>query len=216
MKRMQLLLTIVAAILLVVLFWLLLWQPKQDRIATTREEITLAQDQQRLLEAEVARLRSVREQAPEAEALLAAAGAIVPEGSALPSLLRQMQTAADDAGLVLQSVNVGRPPDELPAGASVASLPVNGAIEGTYFQIADFLRRLEQPAISPRGLLWDSMTISPGEYPTLNAVLTGRTFAASVGPTPGEAEEPAIDEGSDPDAEVDVEVDADVDVEVEQ
>jgi Tfp pilus assembly protein PilO len=195
MKRTHILLAVLASALLGVAFWLLLWQPKQDDIAAAREDIQATQDQQRSLEAELARLRSVREQAPEAEAHLAAAGAIVPESSALPSLLRQLQTAADDAGLTLTSVNVGRPAETLPDSGPTTSLPVNVALEGGYFQIVDFLRRVEAPEITPRGVLWDSATLTPGEYPTLTGALTGRTFAASVLP-PAELADLPTEEGA--------------------
>jgi Tfp pilus assembly protein PilO len=203
MKRTHILLAVLGTALVVVAFWLLLWQPKQDDIATAREEIQATQDQQRGLEAELARLRSVRQEAPEAEAHLAAASAIVPESSALPSLLRQLQTAADDAGLTLTSVDVGRPAEAttdaamateaVPGGGYTASLPVNVALEGGYFQIVDFLRRVETPEITPRGVLWDSATLAPNEYPVLSATLTGRTFAWAVLPPAPVTDAPAED-----------------------
>jgi Tfp pilus assembly protein PilO len=212
MKRTHVLLAVLAAVLVVVSFWLLLWQPKQDEIVATREEIQATQDQQRMIEAELVHLRSVRESAPEGEALLAAAGVIVPDRPNQPSLLRQLQTAADDARLTLTSVNFGRPADSLPEGEMIASLPTNLAIEGGYFQIVDFLRRIEAPEITPRGVLWDSITITEGEYPTLVAALSGRTFAAAAMP-PAE-----VDDAQAPtdDAETDAEADADVTVEVDQ
>jgi Tfp pilus assembly protein PilO len=203
MKRTHILLAVLGTALVGVAFWLLLWQPKQADIATAREEIQATQDQQRGIEAELARLRSVRQEAPEAEAHLAAASAIVPENPALPSLLRQLQTAADDAGLTLTSVDVGRPaeatPDAamtteaLPADGFTASLPVNVALEGGYFQIVDFLRRVEAPEITPRGVLWDSATLAPNEYPVLSATLTGRTFAWAVLPPAAVTDVPAED-----------------------
>jgi Tfp pilus assembly protein PilO len=212
MKRTHVLLAVLAAVLVVVSFWLLLWQPKQDEIVATREEIQATHDQQRMIEAELVHLRSVRESAPEGEALLAAAGAIVPDRPNQPSLLRQLQTAADDARLTLTSVNFGRPADSLPEGQTIASLPTNLAIEGGYFQIVDFLRRIEAPEITPRGVLWDSITITEGEYPTLVAALSGRTFAAAAMP-PAE-----VDDAQAPtdDAETAAEADADVTVEVER
>jgi Tfp pilus assembly protein PilO len=206
MKRTHVLLAALAAVLLSVSFWLLLWQPKQDEIVATREEIQATQDQQRMLEAELVHLRSVRESAPEAEAQLAAAGAIVPERPNQPSLLRQLQAAADDARLTLTSVNFGRPPETLPEGQTIASLPTNLAIEGGYFQIVDFLRRIEAPDITPRGVLWDSITVTEGEYPTLIAALSGRTFAAAVTP-PAEVEDAlAMEDEADAEADATVEV----------
>jgi Tfp pilus assembly protein PilO len=212
MKRTHLLLGVLAAVMVVVSFWLLLWQPKQDEIVAVREEIQSTQDQQRTIEADLVHLRSVRESAPEAEAQLAAAGAIVPERPNQPSLLRQLQTAADDAGLTLMSVTFGRPSDTLLDEGSVASLSTNLAVEGRYFQIVDFLRRIEAPEITPRGLLWNSITVAEREYPTLSASLSGMTFAAAVVP-PAEVDDTL---GMEDEAGEDADAEADVTVEVEQ
>jgi Tfp pilus assembly protein PilO len=212
MKRTHLLLVVLGAVMVVVSFWLLLWQPKQDEIVAVREEIQSTQDQQRLIEADLVHLRSVRESAPEAEAQLAAAGAIVPERPNQPSLLRQLQTAADDAGLTLMSVTFGRPSDTLLDEGSVASLSTNLAVEGRYFQIVDFLRRIEAPEITPRGLLWNSITVAEREYPTLSASLSGMTFAAAVVP-PAEVDDTL---GMEDEAGEDADAEADVTVEVEQ
>jgi Tfp pilus assembly protein PilO len=203
-KRTHMLLGLLGVILTGVLFWLLLWQPKNEAIAATSEEIVSVQDQQRMLEVELTRLRLVREEAPEAEARLAAAAAIVPERSALPSLLRQLQLAADEASVTMTSVTVGRPLEDAVGGpvGGAASLPVTATVEGSYFQLVDLLRRVEAPDITPRGVLWESVSVVDGEYPELTATLTGRTFAAAVLP-PAEAE-PLPEDGEADAGEADV------------
>src|SRR5690606_17012716 len=88
MRRRHLVIAAVAALVVAVLFWLLLYQPAQVELADVREDIVAAQDQQRRLQVDIERLRRVREEAPEAEALLAGATSLVPRDPALPSALR--------------------------------------------------------------------------------------------------------------------------------
>jgi Tfp pilus assembly protein PilO len=203
MSRTQIVLSALIAVLTVALYWLVLWQPQSEAIATTEQQLVDVQAQQAEIQAEITRLQGVREAAPQAEAELAALSSIVPDGSAMPSLLRQMQVAADDAGLSLTSVTVGRPSEELTPEALVADLPVTAAVEGSYFQIVDFLRRLEDPSLSPRGVLWDSLAVATGEYPALTTTLTGRTFAdaeAVVPPQPVEEAPAGEGEGTEDEA----------------
>jgi Tfp pilus assembly protein PilO len=177
MKRQTLLLSILAAILTVALFWILLFQPKRAELADLEIDIAAEIDQQRLLEADLVRLRQIRETAPEVESQLAAAEAIVPRDAALPSALRQLQIAADEAGVVLQSVTTSRPTQVEGATPGLSRINVNVQLLGSYFQVVDFLRRTEDPAITPRGLLWNDSSLGKQEYPQLVASLGGTVYA---------------------------------------
>jgi Tfp pilus assembly protein PilO len=198
MTRTAVLLSALAAILVVALFWLLWWSPSQDELAQIREETDQVLAQQAELEVRLRALQAVREQAPEAEAVLAAGEAIVPRGTALPSALRQLQLSADEAGLRLVSVSPGRPVAVEGAPANLGELPVSVEVEGGYFQIVDFLRRIEDPTISPRGLEWADASFAIAEYPTLTASLSGRMYAQLPAPPP--VEEPATEPAPGEDA----------------
>jgi Tfp pilus assembly protein PilO len=194
--RRNALLGALGAILLVALYYMLLFQPAREEIAATRATIATVETEQTAIQAEIARLQVVREGAPEVEADLALARAIVPDEAASPSLLRQLQLGATDSELVLTTVTLGRPAESL-TDPTLASLAVSVQLEGTYFQVVDFLRRIETPDITPRGVIWDSVAVTPTEYPLLSVNLSGRTFADAVGAieTPPEAEVPEAAEG---------------------
>lgn len=193
MSRIQILLTAVVAILLVAVFYVLLFQPAREEQAALLEQIAAEQTQQTQLNAEIGRLRAVRERAPEVEAELAAAEAIVPRDAALPSALRQLQLAADEAGIVLQSVTTSRPAPIDGAPEGLQEIAVNVQLVGGYFQAVDFLRRVEDPQITPRGLDWNSATIAEEStvgYPSLAFVLTGSLYAVIDSPAPPETAAP--------------------------
>lgn len=201
MRRSVLLLSILGFVLIVVLYWFLLFQPASDEIDELRAQTEQLESQAAQLEARVAELREVRDAAVEEEALLVAAEAIIPSEPALPAVLRQMQQAADDSGLLLSSVTSSRPTafdaEDAPPNLSVIS--VTADLEGSYFQVVDFLRRLEDPTISPRGISFRSLTASgePAEHPVLQVSLSADLFAFVAQPAPEEPEEEPADEPAD-------------------
>jgi Tfp pilus assembly protein PilO len=204
MNRTVVALSALGAVLVVVLFWLLLWSPKQDELEQAHLDIESVRSEQALTETRIRALEGVREQAPELEAELAAGDAIVPRDAALPSALRQLQTAADEAGAKLVSVSPGRP-TAVDGQPTLGRIPVSVELHAGYFQAIDFLRRLEDPTISPRGLTWANLDMSIDEYPNLMVNLSGQIYAQlAVPPAPAD-EAPTVDgeTGTDVDEPVD-------------
>jgi Tfp pilus assembly protein PilO len=208
MNRIQLLLVSLGAILLVVLFWLLLWSPQSEEIDDVRAEIERVQSQQASTQTRIGALQRVRDEAPEIEARLAAGASILPRDTALPSVLRQLQTAADESGAVLTTVSPGRPASVDELDDELAMIGLTLQMDASYFQLVDFLRRVEQADITPRGIAWEQLSLSIGEYPELNVSLNGRMYALlPSAPPPEDEPEPEDDDDAD---------DADVEIEIEE
>lgn len=176
-SRVAFLLAGLGAVLLVVLFWLFLWNPKSDEIEQIEAQIETAKTQQATLRTQIARLEDVRARAPEIEAQLAAAESVVPRDVALPTMVRAMQLAATDSGVDLISISPAQPEAFSEEVAELARIPVTVQIFGSYFQIVDFLRRLEDPAITARGIEWETLNVIEQQYPTLQAVVSGEMYA---------------------------------------
>jgi len=217
MSRIGWILTALICVLLVVGWYFLSFQPTSEEIETVRAETesTLSQAAQERARAE--ELRAVRQSAPEAEARLAAGQALIPEDAAVPALFRQLQQAADDAGVRLNTLSPSQPSAETRNEQELAVIGVSMSITGSFFQVVDLARRIEDPQLTPRALRWSSATMRPSEYPELSVTFSGQVFARSVDELPTleveEEEEPAEDE-ADPDGPADPD-DDDVDLEVE-
>lgn len=216
MSRQAILLTVLGFVLVVVVFFFFLFQPKQNQIAELEEEAATLRTQQQTTQNDIERLEAVRATAPELEAEIAAAEAIVPTDTSLPALLRGLQTAADDSGLQLTTVAPARPQpvDEEGAPEGLARIDLSVTVDGGYYQTVDFLRRLEDPALTARGVLWGGLNVTKDleSYPTLTTTVSGTVFAVLPG---GEvAEEPAPAETPTDGSDVDVDVDVDVETEV--
>jgi hypothetical protein len=216
MKRATLLFLSLSLVLVLVGWFLLVWTPRSDAIAETEVQIADVQAQQATTQARIADLRGVREQAPALQADLAAAESLLPRDTALPSALRQLQSAADASNANLVSVSPARPEAVEGAAPGLYAMGVSAELRGTYFQIVDTLRRLEDPAISPRGLLWTGTDITIDEEagaPNLIVILTGNMFAVlpePPAPEVGTAEPAPTDEaaGGDEASEADESADA--------
>ncbi len=197
MSRIAIPLTALGLVLVAALFYVFVFQPARDEVAALDEQIAQEQEQQVLLQQEIARLRDVRERAPEVEADLALADAILPQEPGLPGLVRQLQMAADDAGMTLSSISTSRPSEILDTPEpGLASMSIDGQLTGTYFQMVDFLRRIEDPSITPRGVTWSNVTVArpDADYPELQFSLTGSAFAVIETELPPEPEpEPGVE-----------------------
>lgn len=195
MTRQTTLLSALAAVLVVALWWLFLYSPGQDELARVEDEVAAAEAETASLQQRVAALEAVRARAPETEAAIAQLFSIVPDEPALSGALRQIGAAADDAGVELDNVTTPRPVevDEL---TGLYSVSLSMTATGSYFQLVDFLRRLEDPAITARGLVFNSLTVTPSEYPLLTIAITGEMFAV-LEPVPEPVDEAAPDAPSD-------------------
>lgn len=214
MNRLQLILVALGAVLLVVLFWLLLWSPQSEEIEEVRAETERVQDQQATTQSRITALQGVRDEAPEIESLLSASASVLPRDAALPSVLRQLQTAADESGAVLTTVSPGRPTAVDGADEDVALLTVTLQMDASYFQVVDFLRRVEEADITPRGIAWEDLSMSVAEYPELSVSLGGRMYAVlPSSPPPEEVEDEPAEEGDDA---MDDDAGADVEIEIEE
>jgi hypothetical protein len=221
MKRTTLLLTVLGLILVLAAWYMFLWTPRAEARSAAEAEIIDVQAQQATTQSRITALQSVREEAPQLQAELVAAESLLPRDTALPSALRQLQAAADASNATLVSVAPSRPEAVEGSTTGLFSMAVNAELRGTYFQIVDTLRRLEDPSISPRGLVWDSVGLTIDDTaPNLTVALTGRMFAvlpSPPAPDTGETEATAdaTDEGDAADEGADVEVDVDVEVDEE-
>lgn len=204
MSRNALILSALGLVVLLAVFWFFGYSPKKDEIADVQQQTQDTVQQQQTTRAQIQALEQVRAQIPEVEAALAAAESVIPRSAALPATLRQLQLAADSSGVELGSVAPGRPQpaDAQPGAAAVvppdlAVIALNVEVVGGYFQIVDFLRRVEDPTLIARGIVWNTVDISletdedlvalfPSET-VVRAQLTGDMFAR-LDPAPAEGD----------------------------
>lgn len=214
------LLGLLVVVLLAALFWFLLWQPRNEDLEEVRQQTVALETQRSSLQNEIRRLREVEANQVEIRAALSRLEEFIPSGPAQSTVVRQFQLAADAAGVEIESVSFTPPvlvvdaPETGTPGTSLAQITVDMTIEGGYFQVVDFFRRIEVEV--PRAVLLGRAAIAEGPdgFPGLTATWGGNLFA--VVPTGSIGTGPAPAAPQDDDADADVDVDVEVEVEEEE
>lgn len=180
---------VIAAVVIAVAFYFLLYKPAAEEQAAIEAETLNLEAQQAQLEQQIAQLRDIEARQVEINAARARLEEYIPNGPAQPSAIRHFQRTADAAGADISSVTFGNPtvPDAaegaVPAdtgtpGTILANIPITMVLEGGYFQAVDFFRRLEVDV--PRAVLVQTVEMIEDEdagYPTLSTTWTGQMFA---------------------------------------
>lgn len=180
---------LLVALVLALAFYFLLYKPADEDQARIEAETAALEQQESQLTAQIAALRDIEARQVEINAAKARLEEYIPEGPSLPAAIRQFQRAADAAGADIDSVTFGDPavPDPTSGIAAtdtgdpattLANIPVTMVVNGGYFRVVDFFRRLEVEM--PRAVLVQTIgAVEEPEalFPTLAVTWTGQMFS---------------------------------------
>lgn len=119
-------------LLMVVAGWFLLISPQRSEAATLRDEVVQQQQQNQQIALKTKQLKAQFASLPARQAQLAEIKQQLPDNPALPSLIRDLTSYADDAGVVLVSV---APANPAPFGSAAATSTANAASTAPLQQI---------------------------------------------------------------------------------
>jgi Tfp pilus assembly protein PilO len=100
---------VAAAVLVLVVAWLLVIGPTMDKAAALDEETASQQAASEQLRSRISLLKKQSEELPAQEAVLAEIQQRMPPTAALPTLIRNLTTVAENANVVVASVTPGLP-----------------------------------------------------------------------------------------------------------
>ena len=203
-----------AAVAVVALWYLLLWSPRAKAVTEAREKADAAEREQSELAARIPRLKAAQRDEPRTRAQLEALRTAIPDEANLAQFILDANEAAVRSGVDFVSIAPSLPapagatapgagaPSPTPAApppAGTAPTPGGGALPaqvalavqvgGGYFQVLDFLNRLNELS---RLVVTDGLNIASDERARLTVGLTARMFVRSVHaiPTPAAAPTP--------------------------
>lgn len=203
---------VLVAVVLAAGYWFLLYKPALADQADFEAQTAELEQRQSELRNEIARLEEIRDDEEAFRVALERAEEFLPTGVSQPVVVRQFQRAADAAGVEITSVSFEEPtvvdgaPETGDADTVLASIAVNMVVEGRYFSVVDFFRRVEDDV--PRAVLTTSVNLTEGEkaFPSLATTWGGNLFAvvpaaSAVAPdAPGAAPGGAEEEGQPDDS----------------
>lgn len=192
---------VLAALLLGVAYYFLLYQPRNTELDEVRTETAQLETERDTLQNEVRRLQDIQAREVEFRASLSRLEEYIPSGIAQSALIRQLQLAADQSGVEITGVSFADPqpvaeasPTGVP-GTVLGSIATSATVDGGYFQMVDFLRRVEVDIT--RAILVQTLSVVEGEeeFPQLSTTWNGQLFALVPDTTVTEA--PESGEGED-------------------
>jgi hypothetical protein len=183
-RRQELVLAAVAALLVLAAATLLLIRPTRQATAEARADRDAAVAESQSLRDQIAALEALKPKEAELKAQAELAKAEFPATPALPGLVDALQDAASLAGVDLGSVAPGTPTKST-ANPQLAEIATTVTVSGGYFEIQDFLVRLENLVkgsdpgrVPPRSVLVRSVSLSSGASGT-TADQTAATSASA-------------------------------------
>jgi Tfp pilus assembly protein PilO len=165
-RRSELLVATAGAALVLVAGTLLLVRPKQQAVNQAKADRNSAVAESQSLRDQVRALEALKANEAELRTKAALAEAEFPATPALPPLVNALQDAAGTAGVDLVSITPSAPKSStvLPELAEIAT-GIN--VKGGYFQIEDFLSRVENlvkgsdpTRVPPRSVLVQSVSVT--------------------------------------------------------
>ena len=154
----------VVAVVVVALYWFFLLSPLRAKITETEAQVGEAQTQLLTMQSKLAQMTQSQDEAKKNEARLLELSKMLPDEDEVPSLLLQIQDLATESGIAFMTMT---PAKSVPAG-SYETVPLSLQFEGTFFDVNDFLYRVEQLAAAPGRLLSvESLTLAPLGTPTV-------------------------------------------------
>lgn len=205
MNRRALLIGVAGALALLVLWYVVLWSPTASKLDDARERKQTAEEQASQLRSQIQRLRQSQNNQAQQQAKLTAQRASIPDTPKLGEFILDVNDAAVKSGIDFISVapSVPTAAAAAPAAATTATTvatagtttaaPTGPAeiklalqIQGGYFQVLDFLNRLDA---LPRLVVTDSLNVTADNTPTarLTVAVTARIFTRAVPPEFGGA-----------------------------
>ncbi len=191
MKRRDIIILIVLGVLvLLVAWWFLIITPIRDDAASKESEYQGEKSAYDQNFARAGRLDEERTAAKQAASDLLKLNKLIPVDSQVPSMIVELQSTANDAGIKFMKIV----PDTPVAGTTGATIvPISMDFQGDYIDVNDFLYRVENYArmdgndVTVSGRLINVMSVnlskpSMGDFPQVLAKLRADAFMTGSPP----------------------------------
>ena len=183
MKRQTMIAVGVAALVVVLGWYMFSYRPKGADLAEARKDAKTAEAQEAPLRTDLARLQALDRERPLREAELQRLVGLIPERDELAGFFISADEIATRSGLRWNNISASQPAAAATAGQpSVIALSIQ--VEGGFFQLLDYLGRMERLR---RLVVIDSIQVSPsggdeasGTSGNLAVTLSARMFTTAL------------------------------------
>jgi Tfp pilus assembly protein PilO len=169
----------VIAVVLIVAWYFLLFSPTRQKLSDLDDQIAADQTALTAAQQELARLQSYQETAPQAEVDIVRLSKMLPEDEGIPSMIVELTKTATASGVTLSSITRGTTTTGTPFGIQTVTL----AVSGRFFDVEDFLYRLESYVRFQN----TTFSVTGRLIQVANVTLTGGATTGTTGTTTGVA-----------------------------
>jgi Tfp pilus assembly protein PilO len=156
--RRNLVIFAVAAVAAVVLFFFLAFTPQSRKIKDTQAQTQVQEQKAESLQNELTRLQALQKQAPQLREKAVKLDTALPSEPQLAEFILAVQDASNTSGIDWISISQSPPAGASGAGG-VQEINISMSVAGGYFQVQDFLVRLETLS---RAVKIGTISLSPG------------------------------------------------------
>lgn len=185
MTRQRLILIAIAAVLILLAYNFLVYQPRQARYRTLSAELATRQAERDRLQGIVARTQALEQQFSELQSTIAVVEAKLPEEKEIPELLvllEQLVTSLNVDLAAIAPAAVQAPPAPPGGGAAqptpYAFIPVRLRVTATYQQLVELMGALQD---FPRLMAVKTISVGPGGLPKLSVDMNAETYVLVKG-----------------------------------
>ena len=181
-RRMIFAVALLVGVVFVGAFIFLIWLPKGKEISSANLQLASLQSEQASARAEVATLEAFKAQLPTAKAELARLTTAIPQYPQLADFILMVNQISNESGISFIAISPAQPAPQAPQvpSAAASSLPAAVSmgiqIKGGYFQVLDFLNRLDN---LPRLVVTSSVSLS-GSGTQTGPLVNGSQVSASL------------------------------------
>ncbi|HVE46369.1 MAG TPA: type II secretion system protein GspM [Acidimicrobiales bacterium] len=179
-----------AAAVILLVWYFVLWKPRADDLDKAKDRRASAEASAAQLQTEIDRLRADQRQEPLRRAQLERVRTLIPDEPNLAQFILDANDAAVRAGIDFISISPALPAagtggaaapgaPAAPAGAAPPEIKLAFQISGGYFQVLDFVNRLDA---LPRLVVTDGLTLSADPSARMTVAVTARMFTHVLPP----------------------------------
>ena len=132
--------TAVVAVVLIVAWYFLLFSPTQQKLSDLDQQIDSANAALVSANSQVKQLEMDKKTAPQSRAEIVRLGKMLPVSEGIPGLIIELTKTSEASGVTVTSITRGTTTVGSPYGIQTLTLQINGR----YFDVEDFLYRLEE------------------------------------------------------------------------
>ena len=180
---------IAVGLALLLIFFLVL--PKMAEVGEARTRLERAETEQQTLESRLRALEDARDSAPEARTLIANVDRQIPPTADVPGVILLLDNAATQSSLDLKVFTPATPVFDAVTGLTHIDIQVS--VEGTYFELDEFLFRIETLPRAAK-LLNATISGSAGTLGGLSMQATAQVFTSDTSAGPGSSPGPTDDQ----------------------